>query len=237
LSAGAAFLLVGMFVGRPYCRFLCPYGALLKLGSLVSKWRVRVTPDTCTQCGLCANSCPFGALREPGGADNPPIARVERIRLGWLLVLAPALIVGGAWMGSHLSSAAAQLHPDVALAEHYARQQKTPVQYGPMTPEALSLARAEQNPVATLAAAAATRRRFKLATAWFGAWVGLVFAVKLVTLSLRPRRADFEPDRGACFACARCFSDCPNERSRLGAGLAAGPPLSMAQTITAREEP
>ena len=29
---GAALLLLGVFVGRPYCRFLCPYGALLKLG-------------------------------------------------------------------------------------------------------------------------------------------------------------------------------------------------------------
>ncbi len=30
--SGAALLLLGVFVGRPYCRFLCPYGALLKLG-------------------------------------------------------------------------------------------------------------------------------------------------------------------------------------------------------------
>jgi polyferredoxin len=30
LSMGAAFILLGLFVGRPYCRFLCPYGALLK---------------------------------------------------------------------------------------------------------------------------------------------------------------------------------------------------------------
>ena len=50
---GAALLLLGVFVGRPYCRFLCPYGALLKLGAIVAKWRVRVTPDYCTQCRLC----------------------------------------------------------------------------------------------------------------------------------------------------------------------------------------
>ena len=29
--SGVALLLLGVFVGRPYCRFLCPYGALLKL--------------------------------------------------------------------------------------------------------------------------------------------------------------------------------------------------------------
>ena len=33
LFLGGAFLLVGMFVGRPYCRFLCPYGALLGMVS------------------------------------------------------------------------------------------------------------------------------------------------------------------------------------------------------------
>jgi polyferredoxin len=48
--AGVTLLLLGVFVGRPYCRFLCPYGALLKLGGIVAKWRVRVTPDYCTQC-------------------------------------------------------------------------------------------------------------------------------------------------------------------------------------------
>ena len=63
--SGAALLLLGVFVGRPYCRFLCPYGALLKLGAIVAKWRVRVTPDYCTQCRLCEASCPFGAMREP----------------------------------------------------------------------------------------------------------------------------------------------------------------------------
>jgi len=72
LLAGAAFLLLGMFVGRPYCRFACPYGALLKLASKVSRWRVRITPGLCTQCKLCEKSCPFGAIREPSIAKPEP---------------------------------------------------------------------------------------------------------------------------------------------------------------------
>ena len=217
LSIGAAFLLLGMFVGRPYCRFLCPYGALLKLSSLVSKWRVRVTPDYCTQCRLCENSCPFGVIREPSaGAVNSRFLGMDRKRLGWLLLLLPALIAGGAWFGSKLSPAAAQLHPTVALAERYVRQQKDPVQYGVMTPEALSLQRAEQDPQAIFTAAENLRHRFALACMLFGGWVGLVIGVKLIALSVRQSRTDWEPDRGACFACARCFLSCPNERARLG---------------------
>jgi ferredoxin len=217
LTVGAIFLLTGMFVGRAYCRFLCPYGGLLRLASLASKWRVRVTPDTCTQCRLCEQSCPFGAMREPTPATvDQNTLGAERRRLGWLIALLPVLVVAGAWGGSKFSPAAAQLHPTVALAERYVRQQKNPVEYGVMTPEALSLQRAAENPDAVLTAAAALRHRFDLACALFGGWIGLVIGVKLVSLSLRARRTDFEPDHGACFACARCFTACPNERVRLG---------------------
>jgi ferredoxin len=217
LTVGAVFLLAGMFVGRPYCRFLCPYGGLLRLASLTSKWRVRVTPDVCTQCRLCEQSCPFGAMREPApAAANPSWLGAERKRLGWLLLLLPVLVAAGAWAGSKLSPAAAQLHPTVALAERYVRQQSAPVDYGLMTPEMLSLQRAGENPEAILKAAADLRHRFDLACMLFGGWIGLVIGLKLISLSVRPGRTDFEPARGACVACARCFTDCPNERVRLG---------------------
>jgi len=228
LTLGAVLLLAGMFVGRPYCRFLCPYGGLLRLASLASKWRVRVTPDVCTQCRLCEQSCPFGAMREPAPPANPPNGLgAERKRLGWLLVLLPVLVVVGGWAGSKLSPAAAQLHPTVALAERYLRQQSAPVQYGLMTPEALSLQRAEGNPQAILTAAADLRHRFALACLLFGGWVGLVIGLKLVALSVRPGRTDYEPDRGACVACARCFTACPNERARLGWMPAADKPAPL----------
>ena len=234
LALGAAFLLLGMFVGRPYCRFLCPYGALLKLSSLVSKWRVRVTPDYCTQCRLCEHSCPFGVIREPSaGAPGPPFLGVERRRLGWLLLLLPVLIAGGAGFGSKLSPAAAQLHPTVALAERYLRQQSNPVAYGAKTPEALSLHRAEQDPQAIYTAAANLRQRFGLACVLFGGWIGLVIGLKLVALSVRQSRTDWEPDRGACFACARCFLSCPNERVRLGLMPASELPAGPVATPTA----
>jgi ferredoxin len=220
LALGAVFLLAGMFVGRPYCRFLCPYGGLLRLASLASKWRVRVTPDVCTQCRLCEQSCPFGAMREPtpGKSDLNGLG-AERKRLGWLLALLPALVVAGAWAGTRISPTAAQLDPNVALAERYVRQQTHPVPYGLMTPETLSLQRAAENPAAILTTAAAVRDRFDLACWLFGGWIGLVIGVKLLALSVRSGRTDYEPDRGACFACARCFTACPNERARLGVAL------------------
>jgi Fe-S-cluster-containing hydrogenase component 2 len=56
--------MVGTVIGRPYCRFLCPYGALLNLFSRVARRRVSITPDDCVICGLCENACPFDAIHE-----------------------------------------------------------------------------------------------------------------------------------------------------------------------------
>ena len=224
IALAVATLVLSLFVGRPYCRFLCPYGALLKLASLASKWKVRVTPDVCTQCQLCSQSCPFGAMREPSsGKVEPKLLANDRRRIGWLLVLLPVLIAGGAWIGGLLTVPVSKLHPTVALAERFIQEQKAPVNHGVMTPEALSLERAERDPEALLQSATQLRQRFHIACLVFGGWVGLVLGVKLLSLAIRTERKDFEPDRGACFACARCFRSCPQELIRLGQKQAAQP--------------
>jgi NosR/NirI family nitrous oxide reductase transcriptional regulator len=64
LALGAGFVAVGMVYARPYCRWLCPYGALLSLASRVSWKYVSVTPDKELECGLCAQACPVGAIRD-----------------------------------------------------------------------------------------------------------------------------------------------------------------------------
>lgn len=214
---GVGLLALGTVVGRPYCRFACPYGALLRLAAIVSKWRVRTTPDLCTQCRLCEQSCPYGAMREPEtGAANPLALLPDRRRLGWLIAALPVLLLAGVWLGDRLSVPAAGLNPHVALAREYLANKDTPPALGALTPAELALNRARQEPQAIVKRGAELERQIRIGGWIFGAWVGLVIGGKLISLALRRTRTDYEPDRGACVACARCFEYCPQELVRRG---------------------
>ena len=64
LMVGGAFLLGGIFIGRPYCRWLCPYGALLSAFSRYAWRSFSITPNRELDCGLCSDACPYGAIEE-----------------------------------------------------------------------------------------------------------------------------------------------------------------------------
>ncbi len=54
-----SFLLLLSFPLRnPFCRFLCPYGALLGLVSMFSPVKVTRDPASCVSCGVCSQLCP-----------------------------------------------------------------------------------------------------------------------------------------------------------------------------------
>ncbi len=60
-----------LFVVRPWCRWLCPFGALQGILQLVSPWTIRRNTRTCTSCTKCSRVCPMnidvcgtGAVRD-----------------------------------------------------------------------------------------------------------------------------------------------------------------------------
>lgn len=50
--------LLSLLVKNFWCRYLCPYGALMGLAALPSPARVRRDADVCIDCAKCAKACP-----------------------------------------------------------------------------------------------------------------------------------------------------------------------------------
>ena len=55
---GSLFVLT-MFFKSFWCRYLCPYGALLGFLSYLSPFKVRRYEDKCTHCKACTKNCPM----------------------------------------------------------------------------------------------------------------------------------------------------------------------------------
>src|SRR5579863_8322980 len=54
----ALLVLLSVFIQNFWCRYLCPYGALLGLSSLLSPVKIRRDERTCIDCAKCAHACP-----------------------------------------------------------------------------------------------------------------------------------------------------------------------------------
>ena len=53
-------MLLSMLVQNFWCRYLCPYGALMGLASLLSPVKIRRDKDACIDCARCSKACPSG---------------------------------------------------------------------------------------------------------------------------------------------------------------------------------
>lgn len=79
LSILISLLVISVFLYRPFCRYICPLGALYSLFNPISLYKYGIDDSKCNRCKgctACANACPMGV--DPVKTPNSP----ECIRCG-----------------------------------------------------------------------------------------------------------------------------------------------------------
>ncbi len=212
LIFGACFLVLGMFIGRPYCRFLCPLGVIFRQISRISKRRVTITPAECIKCRLCEESCPYGAIRKPAEQWTKEQYSKSKKRIAFILVILPVLIFLGGWAGKSVKNTLAQMHPTVRLAERVRLEETGQVEGTTDASDAFRTTGVENSEL--YEQASNIRRSFGLGGLLLGAFLSLMIGMKLIAVSVWREKPDYEADRASCFACGRCFEYCPIEHKR-----------------------
>ena len=203
---GISFLVMGLFVGRPYCLFLCPYGVILNFLSRLSRWQVTVSPEECVICQKCEDACPFGAIVPPTSKKMPSPDTRDRRRLVLLLALAPILMALSGWVFSKAGTPFSRMHYTVRLAEQIVREDSGLVEE--YSDAGKAFRDSGQSKEALYNEAHRLREPFTRGGWFLGGFMGLVIALKLMELSVFRKREEYEVDRGGCLACGRCFSFC-----------------------------
>lgn len=195
-----------LFIARPYCRFLCPYGFLLRIVSIFSRKRLTTSPEKCISCRLCENSCPVSALDIPGGEQ--PAKEGAKKRLFIKVLLAPLFIGGGALWGYLLSPHLAQLHPDVSLAAAFEKPT-------PNNELARKTFLATEDTVEQLQSRVEhIRGEWAFYAVLFGGLLGLLLAFSLIFAERRRQQEEYLPSKDRCLHCLRCVEYCPVEQTQ-----------------------
>lgn|GEM_PF-1332373 len=115
IYALVSLLVASLFLPRLFCRYLCPYGALLGLASTISPVKVVRDPSRCSiSCHDCEGSCPAGIDVHNAGTissdqcnlclrclDSCPVPGALAVKVvgkrtlpGWLVTVAVVAITG-----------------------------------------------------------------------------------------------------------------------------------------------
>ena len=209
---GVILLVFSVFTGRPFCRFICPYGAILSVFSKISFYQVKLTKKECNNCELCHNACPVDAIRPPY-ENKVKESRSEGVkRILRYLVFLPLMIVAGAITMSLMSDRLSRMNEDVrlyhAVVEHQANPQPT---------QSLKLEAFFGQEVKTVddlfAVSEIIKSDFRRFSRIIGGFLGLVIGLTLIGLSTKRTRKTYDIDDANCICCGRCFSYCPQNLS------------------------
>jgi NosR/NirI family nitrous oxide reductase transcriptional regulator len=210
---GVLLLLAGIFINRPYCRYLCPYGVLLNLFSRFAGKHLTITPAECTECRLCEDSCPYDAILPSDKATSIDEPEKSRNRFIIYMILVPVFTVAGAFIFYNMAPVLSRVNNDVRLAREIRTENEKGIEA--ISKAAVAFKESGNTEEQLFAQELIIIGRYKKASPWSGAFLGLVLGISLVSLTIRSSRTGYRPHQGKCYSCGRCFKYCPVEPKKL----------------------
>jgi len=213
LILGGCILLIALFIGRPYCRFLCPYGVILRNLSRLTRRMISISPDKCIDCGLCAKACPFGAIRPPVTRPKGQAIATLKALLLWWVAASTIIMLAGFFLGSLAARGIARLDSTVQMASNLQAGSDGPSHIRDAVAAYLASGGTAE---ALLEKARVTLARYRMAGGLLGGWIGLVIGLKALGACIKWPQDGYRADPASCLACGRCFAYCPREHLRRG---------------------
>jgi ferredoxin len=206
---GVLLLIAGIFINRPYCRYLCPYGVLLNIFSRFTGRHLTITPAECTNCRLCEDSCPYDAIIPSDPVSEKEDPSISRKRFYIYLALVPLFAAAGWLVFYNLAPGLAKIHPDVRVSNEIRLEAETGIEA--ISLEALAYKEAGKTEEELFATELRIISRFRKGAPLVGIFLGLALGLSLVALTMKTNRTGYEPHKGKCYSCGRCFRYCPVE--------------------------
>ena len=210
---GGILLVMAIFTGRPFCRFLCPYGALLSLFSSVSIWKIKITEKKCVNCQLCHNSCPVDAVLAPYQNKAVEGKHAGTVRILKYVVGLPIIMIIGAFLIRMSAFNLSYANKEVRLYELVQIQEEHPD--NEMLPEVEAFYAQGRTLEELQESYDNVQSDFLFYGTIAGALIGLVIGLKLINLSVKRTRKEYEIDHKNCVSCDKCFSYCPQNKGVL----------------------